>query len=594
MPKKLTTEKFYAGFKIVGKYLKPYKKELVTLSILGVFSAIANAGVPYLVGRLIDAIIEPSIAVIGTITISLAFLFLFAWTILQLMSAVTEWIINLKSGKIGELLHSGYIARSFGFLLELPISFHKKKRTGEVTERLNRASGFLEEITHNVFIRLAPQFLSVIVALVLAFIINVLLAVVLVVGVLLYIIIAFNLIQPLAQMQRKMFRLYRRAYGRAHDAVYNVQEIKQSTAEQYEKDRIRKSFIAGAAQAWIRISRVWQNLSFSQRIIIILTQLAIFIISITFIFKGSLTVGELVMFNGYAAMLFGPFVVLSQQWQTVQNGLIALEEAEKILGKPTEVYIPKDVVKLKDIKGKVSFEKVDFYYEKDVPVLENITFDVKAGETIALVGGSGEGKSTLIDLISGYYFPKKGRVLIDGHDIKKLDLHFLRTNIAVVSQEVVLFNDTIEVNLKYGSFKATREEIKEAARKAYALPFIEKFPKKWKQLVGERGIKLSVGQKQRVAIARAILRDPKILILDEPTSALDAESEHHIQKSLEELMKERTTFIIAHRLSTVRRADMILVFKGGQIVERGKHDELIKKKDGVYRHFYDLQIGLHE
>jgi ATP-binding cassette subfamily B protein len=194
----------------------------------------------------------------------------------------------------------------------------------------------------------------------------------------------------------------------------------------------------------------------------------------------------------------------------------------------------------------------------------------------------------------GFNFPQSGLVLMDNNPTNILNLHFLRSHIAIVPQEVVLFNDTIESNLKYGVPHASKKDLEEAARKAHALEFIENFPKGWDQEVGERGIKLSVGQKQRVAIARAILRDPAILILDEPTSALDAKSEHAITQSLKELMMGRTTFIIAHRLSTVRQADKILVLHEGRIVEEGTHHELIQKEGGKYRELYELQIGLHE
>jgi ABC-type multidrug transport system fused ATPase/permease subunit len=241
----------------------------------------------------------------------------------------------------------------------------------------------------------------------------------------------------------------------------------------------------------------------------------------------------------------------------------------------------------------VEFKDVHFSYKKkDNDVLKGISFAVEPGEKIALVGESGVGKSTLVDLVSGYYFATNGQVLIDGRNVKNLDLKFLRSKIAVVPQEVVLFHDTIADNIKYGNFGISDRRMKLAADKSHCLEFIENFPKKWKSVVGERGIKLSVGQKQRVAIARAILRDPKILILDEPTSALDAKSEKIIQASLDKLMENRTTFIIAHRLSTVRKADKILVLDKGEIIESGTHDELVKKKNGAYRQLYELQIGL--
>ncbi|MBI3638338.1 ABC transporter ATP-binding protein [Candidatus Wolfebacteria bacterium] len=349
------------------------------------------------------------------------------------------------------------------------------------------------------------------------------------------------------------------------------------------------------ADLWKKISFVWQGLDFYQKTIVTLTQLIVFIVSILLIHRGVMTLGQLVMFNGYAAMLFGPFVSLGRNWRYVQAGVVSVQEAEKILSFPKENYSPQNAVILSDIKGEIIFENVVFSYQgkrgnkKQVNVLDGLSFRVNPGEIVALVGESGVGKSTLVDLISGYYFPTSGKVLIDGRDVKKLDLNFLRSRIGVMPQEVVLFNDTIKKNIAYGKFSASERKIKEAAKKSDAEEFIESFPKKYDQIVGERGVKLSVGQKQRVALARVILRDPKIIILDEPTSALDAKAEKFIEKSLKEVMKSRTTFIIAHRLRTVRRADKILVLKDGKIAEEGRHEELIKIPNGVYRELYEFQ-----
>jgi ABC-type multidrug transport system fused ATPase/permease subunit len=208
------------------------------------------------------------------------------------------------------------------------------------------------------------------------------------------------------------------------------------------------------------------------------------------------------------------------------------------------------------------------------------------------VGESGSGKSTLISLISAYYFPQEGKVLVDDVETSKYNLTSLRKQISIVPQEISLFNDTLEMNIKYGSFDATKEQVTEACKQAHIYEYIETLPDKFETVVGERGVKLSVGQKQRIAIARAILQNPKILILDEPTSALDAITEKKITESLDLLMKERTTFIIAHRLSTVRKADKIFVFNKGEIVETGNHDELLKIKNGYYKKLHDYQIGL--
>ena len=235
------------------------------------------------------------------------------------------------------------------------------------------------------------------------------------------------------------------------------------------------------------------------------------------------------------------------------------------------------------------FKNVCFAYKKDKgPVLTDISFEVNPGEVVALVGESGVGKSTLVSLLSRYYAPISGEIFLDGIRLNNISLKDLRKNIAVVPQEVMLFNDTIKNNIKYGKVGVADEEIFRAAQAANAHEFIEKFSKKYDQIVGERGIKLSTGQKQRVAIARALLRDPKILILDEATSALDSQSEKLVQEALARLIKGKTTFIIAHRLSTVRHADKIIVMDKGRIVQTGTHEELIRQ-DGLYKHLCSLQ-----
>jgi ABC-type multidrug transport system fused ATPase/permease subunit len=292
-------------------------------------------------------------------------------------------------------------------------------------------------------------------------------------------------------------------------------------------------------------------------------------------------------------MIFGPFAIVSRNWQVIQNSMVSVERVNEYLTMPTEDTIDKNKKDLETVDGKIVFKNVHFSYkEEGVKVLNSVSFTVNAGETVALVGESGVGKSTTIQLLSGYYFPNKGTVFIDGQDISLIKRNSLRKHIAVVPQEVVLFNDTILNNIRYGNFEKNEEEIHNAARQAHADSFIERFPEKYNQLVGERGIKLSVGEKQRVAIARAILRDPKILILDEPTSALDPQTERQITNSLEKLMQGRTTFIIAHRLSTVRQADKIFVFDKGRIVEEGNHEQLLAQ-NGLYKKLHDLHVGLH-
>lgn len=595
MPKNKNKEKFYAGLKIVIRQLAVYKKELIVLSFLGVISSITNGIIPYIAGRLIDIILKPN-EIISFIyfEMPLWLFFIVLWLIIRLITDIIDWLMNLKSTEMNELVETDYIIKGYGAFLEMPIAFHKDKKIGEIFDRVHRAADWLSRIVADVIITLSPQFLSIFIAFAIAFYVNYFLALLMLVAIFFYGIILIKIAPPLAMLQRKMNRAYGRAFGDTYDSVFNVYAVKQAVAEKHEQKKIFRNFRLKAGRLWKEMMIVWQGMNFYQRLIITITQLVIYLTAFYLISKNKMTIGELVMFNGYAAMLFGPFTKLGHNWQVIQNGLIALERAEKILAIPKEIYVPENAVVLPAIKGEVEFRDVFFNYKKGKSVLEGIDFKVKAGEVIALVGESGMGKSTLVDLISAYYFPIKGKVLIDGHDTRNFDLKFLRSQIAVVPQEVVLFNDTIELNIKYGSFGASLNKIREAARKADALDFIEKFPKKWKQIVGERGIKLSVGQKQRVAIARAILRNPKILILDEPTSALDAKAERAIAESLEELMKGKTTFIIAHRLSTVRKADRIFVLENGKIAEEGKHEELVKKPNGIYRELYKLQFGVKD
>jgi ABC-type multidrug transport system fused ATPase/permease subunit len=590
--KKITRQGLVTGFRVMMKYLGGYRRQIVILSVIGILSALGNGVIPYIIGRFFDAIISPNTVHVLGFTMPLFVGLLILWSIVQLITSIMDWRVSITSQLLSNVVWFDYMAYGFGYLLNLPVSFHKTNRIGEVAQKITNAAGQLETIIANIVIDMAPQILSILVAFGITFYTNKVLGGVMIIGLLIYTFVLARNIKPLAQYQKEYWQhLSTKVWGENYDVVGNALAIKQATTEQYEQRKLTANAKAGVP-LWMRQQKIWSNLSFYQRMTILGTQIAIFVLSVYFIRQGTMTIGELLAFNAYAAMIFGPFVTIARQWQTIQNGIISTEEAEKILQTPTEIYEPKNAPNI-EFKGDINFKNVSFQYDQGKPVLQDISFSIKAGEVVALVGESGVGKSTLIDLISAYHFSNGGDVFIDGHNVKTLNLRKLRQAIGVVPQEVVLFNDTIETNIKYGNFESTTEQVREAARKAHALDFIEKFPDKWSQLVGERGIKLSVGQKQRIAIARAILRNPKILVLDEPTSALDAGTEKIITESLDQLMAGKTTFIIAHRLSTVRKADKILVFKEGKIVESGTHFQLLKLKNGEYKRLYDLQIGLH-
>jgi len=306
------------------------------------------------------------------------------------------------------------------------------------------------------------------------------------------------------------------------------------------------------------------------------------------VFSGAITQGELFSFMAAIMMTYTPLKRLTKVANLIQRSVGAAERVFEIIDEVPEITERPDAVSLKRAKGNITFERVTFAYEK-LPVLQDFSFSVAAGEMVALVGPSGVGKSTIISLLNRFYEPQAGAIKIDGLDIRCLTMKSLAGNIALVDQDTFLFHDTIKNNIRYGRPGADDDAVFSAARQAYADEFIRLLPQQYETSIGDRGVRLSGGQRQRICIARAILKDAPILVLDEATSALDTESESIVQKALANLMKNRTSFVIAHRLSTVHHADKIIVLEDGQVVEMGVHDELLKKR-GLYNRLYEMQF----
>jgi ATP-binding cassette subfamily B protein len=291
--------------------------------------------------------------------------------------------------------------------------------------------------------------------------------------------------------------------------------------------------------------------------------------------QGQATLGVLIAFQGYVWRLLEPVMQIANSISETQRGLAAMERVFDVLDKPEEKPDPPDAVAAPAKVEQLRFEGVSFAYRADVPVLHDLELVVPGGSTVALVGASGAGKTTVTDLVARFYDPTAGRILLNGVDLRQIRLKEFRSLLGVVQQEVFLFDGSVRENIAYGRLDATEAEVLDAARRANADEFIRRLPEGYDTLIGERGVKLSGGQRQRLSIARALLADPQILILDEATSNLDTESEQLIQASLAELLRDRTTFIIAHRLSTIAHADQIIVLEGGRVVERGTHAELL-------------------
>jgi len=572
--------KFRELIKLIWKYLKPHKKVVYFCIFLATISSAISAFIPLAYGRLVDEAIKPEfdLQMIGII--------LLLWLVFVLVANWMTRFINFQGSKLGNKVFRAFIVDIYFHYLQLPLDFHKNKRVGEQFEKISRAGGRLWGLVESVIFYLLPGFLAAMIAIILMFTKEWRMTFVLVIILIFYTIATIIKTRPIIKAEKLSNKYWEKAWGGIFDSIRNVQIVKSHIKEEDEKKDREKSFDK-VIDKMTDFFKGWRNLSAWQNNIQGLGFVIIFGIALFLLTKGQITAGILVSFVGYVNLVFRPFNQLADNYRMVQRGLVTIGRAVKLYDIDRELY--DHGKELEYVDGKIEFNNVSFSYgEKYKKVLSGINFITKPGETVALVGESGAGKTTLLSLISRYYDLDKGRILLDNHDINDINLVFLRSQIAIVPQEVSLFNDTIRKNLAYARKGVNDKEIINALKAANAWEFVKDFPKKLSQKVGERGIKLSTGQKQRIAIARAILRDPKILILDEATSALDSISERLVQDVLKKLIAGRTTFIIAHRLSTITHANTILVFDKGKLVEQGSHGELIKHK-GVYKKLYDKQ-----
>jgi len=372
------------------------------------------------------------------------------------------------------------------------------------------------------------------------------------------------------------------ANSRLKEAIVGIETVQAFRAETQEVERYHTG-IFGAFHAAMKLTVIRAAFYATTQFGFYGAITLICFFGATEVLSGSLSTGELISFMLYTAFIGSALMSLAQLWGNLQSALGASERIFELLDETPTVTDSADAVELGSVQGNVIFEDVRFAYptRSEVTVIDNVSLTIKSGETVALVGPSGAGKTTLTALLLRFYDPQEGRVLLDGIDLRSLKLSSLRASLATVSQEVMLFSGTIEENIRYGFLDASDERVAEVVTLANVQEFIDELPDKLDTLVGERGVKLSGGQRQRIAIARALLADPQILILDEATSHLDTENEALVQQALERLMTNRTTLIIAHRLSTVRNADRIVVLNEGQIAQTGTHDELLKT-DGIY------------
>ena len=576
---------FKDDLKIVWKYMEKFKKTVILTGFLAVIVAIFEGSIPYIYGVLVDKANNNSTTfLIGSL--------LGIWALTSVLTVIFRRIVSLKGDFIAIDALSDSIIENTNHIINLPLTFHREKKVGETVSIIIRAGDYLRTIIGDTIFWVAPRFLTVVIGAIVMLFISWQLAVGTILIFTISIWVSLARTNLIVSNQKILNERLDRSAGLLNDSFLNVATIKSSGAEAFQNKKIANIYQKEVRPAFRQTSIDWTNTQSLQEIIFSLGFVIVFGYAVYLLNINSITPGVLVMFLGYLNLTRMPLMFILWNWLNIQRGLTAIRRARDLLDLETEDYSKGGKI-ISNIKGKIEYKNVQFGYGDKGLALNNISFVAEPGQKVALVGGSGEGKTTTMDLLSLYFKPDKGEILLDNINISDLDLKFLRSIIAYVPQEIILFNDTIKNNILYGKPKATDQEIIAAAKSANMADFINTLPDQYNTLVGERGVKLSTGQKQRLAIARAIIRNPKILVLDEATSSLDSKSEKLIQTALEKLEENKTTFIIAHRLSTVRKADKILVLEKGRIIEEGNHETLMKKK-GAYARFYNLQFSKHE
>ena len=580
---KLSKEDYRKAFTIF-RFIKPYRSYFIIGFLFLILSSLTAMAFPYLIGQLFDAETGTglNLAFFGLnkmeSIVLLLFMIFFAQSIfsffrIYLFSIVTENSLN------------DIRQNAFRHLVYLPIDFYNRNKVGELTSRMATDLNLLQETFNVTLAEFFRQFITIIVGLFALFYFSAQLALIMLAIVPLLVLFAVFFGRYIKRLSKESQDQAAASNVVVEEALSGIAVVKAFTNELIEMARYNRSAIL-VKQLSIK-GAIWRGL-FVSFIIFTIFGAIVFVI-----YRGIsiLETGELMSFLLYTVFLGASIGSLPELWAKIQKAIGATEKLMELFDIQTEEIIESaDDIR---VKGKIEFREVHFSYptRPDIEVLKGLSFTLEAGQTVALVGESGAGKSTISALLLKFYAPDSGEIYFDDQESGHYQLQMLRKQMAIVPQDVFLFAGSIAENIRYGKPDATDEELIEAAKNANAWEFISSFPEAMDTLVGDRGVQLSGGQKQRVAIARAMINDPAILILDEATSSLDSVSEHLVQEALERLMKGRSSIVIAHRLSTVQHADLILVLQEGQIVEQGKHDFLFNQ-NGLYSKLSKLQFNL--
>ncbi|NOY15779.1 MAG: ABC transporter ATP-binding protein/permease [Gammaproteobacteria bacterium] len=569
-------------FKLLIPYVWRYKWRALLALLLLISAKIANVGVPIILKDVVD-----SLDARQAVLVVPAFLLL-AYGTLRFLTVLFGELRDVVFARVIQSTMRSIALEVFSHLHRLSLRFHLDRQTGGLSRDIERGVSGIRFLMNFMLFNILPTLFEIgLVVAILLHRFDARFGLVVLVTLSIYIGLTLLITEWRMGFRRKMNQMDSKANTSAIDSLINYETVKYFNNEEYELHRYDISM-----QQWekaaVRSTTSLSLLNSIQGLVIAMGVTAMMLMAADEVSKGRMTVGDLVMVNAFLLQLFIPLNFLGFVYREIRHSLADMERMFNLLKTPAEVEDRDDANDLVLSQASVSFENVSFSYDKRRQVLKAVTFEIPAGKTVAVVGHSGAGKSTLSRLLYRFYDVTDGAILIDKQNIRDVSQLSVRSAIGVVPQDTVLFNDSIFFNIAYGRPDASREEVIQAAKHAHIHEFIETLPDAYETMVGERGLKLSGGEKQRVAIARTILKAPAILVFDEATSALDSATEKNIQAELDAISANTTTLIIAHRLSTVQHADQILVMKNGQIIERGRHAELLAK-DGIYSHMWALQ-----
>ncbi|MDD4960055.1 MAG: ABC transporter ATP-binding protein/permease, partial [Gallionella sp.] len=552
-------------------YLWEFKGRVVIAMVLLVAAKLANVAVPLVLKQIIDEMDKTHAVLVVPIFL------IVGYGLLRLFSTLFGELRDAVFAKVTQRAIRRVALQVFEHLHSLSLRFHLDRQTGGVSRDIERGTRGISFLLNFTLFNILPTLLEIgLVALILLKKYDMWFAIITFITLVIYIAFTLFITEWRMVVRRTMNDLDSKANTRAIDSLLNYETVKYFGNEQFEArryDRNMEKWETAAVQNQTSLAM----LNAGQSVIIAVGITGLMLLAAQQVVDGKMTLGDLVLVNVFMLQLYMPLHFLGFVYREIRHSLADMEKMFRLLHEHHEIADAADAKTLQVGTASVRFDQVDFGYNPDREILKGVSFDIPAGHTIAVVGASGAGKSTLSRLLFRFYDVGTGRIQINGQDIREVSQSSLRAAIGIVPQDTVLFNDTIYYNIAYGRPSATREEVIAAAQAAHIHDFIESLPQGYDATVGERGLKLSGGEKQRVAIARAILKNPAILIFDEATSALDSKSEKAIQAELFQIARNRTTLVIAHRLSTVVEADQILVMEHGRIIERGTHRALLEK-----------------